>query len=313
MGAGASTFELQQPSELQQKVLDYSNGDAATDRTTLELSEVVDGEVDQSWNGVLVCDCLGTELSLEMIQSTLSNCSASGLSLANNNIKGPLNLLPFSESLHYLNFGGNGVSVADLCDSLLVLAADNLWCLDLSFTELLVLSGDCFARGDRCRSLLRLVLDGCSLSNTIITGTEEDDDDNSSSLFVGLPSLRELSLRENQFEDVASLKGLIVLRPTLYSLWLQECPVVDTKAGQDEVTAMALEHLPVLQYIDKKLLPGRLGGSSSIASRETPTVALRREEGGSQAVGGLVGAGLDQMEKEYLMALKGERDNAMIS
>ena len=45
MGAGASTFELQQPSELQQKVLDYSNGDAATDMTTLELSETAEGEV----------------------------------------------------------------------------------------------------------------------------------------------------------------------------------------------------------------------------------------------------------------------------
>jgi len=309
MGAGASIFELQQVSELQQKVLDYSNGDD-TDMTTLELSEIVDGEVDQSWSGVLVCDCLGgAELSFEMIQSTLSNCSAVGLSLANNSIKGPLSKFPWSESLRLLNFGGNSERVADLCVSLPVLAADNLWCLDLSFTELLVLSGDCFAHSGRCRSLIRLVLDGCSLSNTINTSAEGNND-NSDSLFAGLPSLRELSLRENLFEDVDSLKGLIVLRPTLHSLWLQECPVVDTKAGQDKVLAMAVEHFPVLQYIDKKPVQPRLG--SSIATIEAPVV-LRREDGGSQAVGGLAGAGLDQMEKEYLMALKGERDNAMIS
>ena len=35
--------------------------------------------------------------------------------------------------------------------------------------------------------------------------------------------------------------------------------------------------------------------------------------GGSTAVGGMGGSGLDQMEKEYLMALKGEQDNTAVA
>jgi len=146
------------------------------------------------------------------------------------------------------------------------------------------------------------VLDDCSLSSTTTSDQQQ-------SLFLGLSRLRELSLRENNLESVESLGGLLSLHGSLLSLSLEDNPCVDTAAGLERVKELALAHLPLLATLDRK--PLRAPGPSD----SSPGVVLTRVEGGSSSVGGLGEGkgGLDQMEKEYLAALKQERDTTVVS
>ena len=297
MGAAAS-FERQDltPAVLgeltaeESRVLDHANG---IDTDVIEQGW---GEEDGNEGAVFMWECLG-----EQMPSTLDAIeigTAMGLSLANNSLsieKG----LPWSNTLRILNFGGNCVSVPDLTQKLLP-AQTNLLVLDLSHTEGIQL-GHGFAGSTSCITLLRLVLDDCALSST----TSEQQ---GQSLFLGLSRLRELSLRENCLEDIESLGGLACLHCSLSSLALEDNPCVDTAAGLERVRGLALAHLPLLTTLDRRPLRDQPSDSKV-------EVVLARVDGGSSAVGGLGEGkgGLDQMEKEYLAALKQERDVTVVS
>ena len=305
MGASASVLIAEAPdsgfkSDLQQ-VLDYSKG-IDNEVVVLDWGEVAEaGMIEEGWNGVLNCECVGEGLSLAAVQPFVAQ--AIGLSLASNSLQSLTDLL-VPNSLHLLCFGGNCVSVPDLCR---VLPATNeLWVLDLGFTENLCV-GDGFRSDCHLAGLIRLVLDGCSLVTTMQT----ESDTVPTSIFQGLSALRELSLKENLIQDTASLAGLLAVRATLASLALQDNPINDTKAGADECAALAREYFPRLLLLDGKPVHGTKESDGETGA--TVPVQLRRVDGGSTAVGGMGGSGLDQMEKEYLMALKGEQDNTAVA
>ena len=311
MGATASVLIAEAPdsgftSSLLQQVLDYSKG---IDNEVLvsDWCEVAEAGIEDGWHGVLNCECVGEGLSLAEVQPFVDQ--AIGLSLASNSLQpSALADLVVPNSLHILCFGGNCVSVPDLCRVLP--AANELWVLDLGFTENLCV-GDGFRSDCRLAGLIRLVLDGCSLSSTLVTTTQTESDPASSSIFQGLSTLRQLSLKENLIQDTASLAGLLAVRATLASLALQDNPINDTKAGADEVQELAREHFPRLQLLDGK--PVHRSKESNGETGAVRPVQLQRVDGGSTAVGGIGGSGLDQMEKEYLMALKGEQDNSVVA
>ena len=338
MGATASMLAgaAGELTDEEQRVLDYCSGGVDSDIVTAELGEDDCGGAE--FRGVLVCDCLGSDLSLEAVKERLGAVRAVGLSLANNSINSSqlleAQLLPWSDSLRLLNFGGNGLTAEALC--LALPATVDLWSLDLGYSEGLSLLSNPGPSpwGGRCGSLLRLVLDGCGLDSTCVSAGGGSSSGSGGggggagssgkgqrpparpSLFLGLPRLQQLSLRENLLGSPAALGGLAVLGSSLRRLALEDNPVVGTRAGLDGVVRLAAQHLPLLRSLDGRPLGGADAGAddadagasaSATAGAGAGTVAgvrLERAAGGSQAVGLGSGPGLDQMETEFLAALR---------
>lgn len=241
---------------------------------------------------VITADCISggvTPSSLASLAAGLLHTSTSGLVLSNNNLDtGVFATLPPLSSLTYLHLGGN--SALPLQDITVAFASAQNRVLDLGYTESLpqALSDAPFAA---CPQLVRLVLDGCGLESTLV---------GAGSLFTGLPSLRELSLKENLFGSVDSLRGLECLAASLRRLCLADNPVMEVSSQVAEIRGL-LGQMPRLEILDDKSIRQQEPG-------EGKAVILSRVDGGSSAVGGL-----DQMEREYLSALKGERDTSVVS
>lgn len=222
-------------------------------------------------------------------------------------------------SLQALSIGGNPIPELSIISNLL---PQSLVCLDLSYCDGISVNKGSF---HSLFQILRLILDGCGISST---STSAD----GASIFSGLVSLEELSLKENNLESKTSLQGLkyfgfagfvplsediamtffgsidYSLRPScLKHLHIAENPLCETSALHKETVAQLLLDIPSLETLDEKPLRSR-------ESTGVPQVQLTRADTGrSSAMVGISAAGLDNMEQEYLAALKGEKDSSVIS
>ena len=257
-----------------------------------------------------------------MLLNTVLNDSLQpikGLNIANNGIKDNtfacLHMLE-SSYLMFLHAGGNdpGVNFIKLisnCTQLII--------LDLSYTENLCISS---VIGMICPQLIRLVLDGCSLQSTLLPTPEDHSNDETSSIFYGLVQLKELSLKENLFKDVESLKGLSffsfqnkytdILVPTLTTVSLVDNPLMEVTSTRKDMETFIFKELPFLTHLNDKSMDSYIGASGiAIPSGDLSKILKRDGGGGSVAVGGQ--EGFENMDKEYLAALKGERDVTIVS
>ena len=188
--------------------------------------------------------------------------------------------------LRHLNVSGNSISVLDKdafsshsCLSSLQLGGNpitsmlsvtqtmpsTIIVLDMSFTEDIVLEPGCFLH---CPQLVRLSLDGCSLTSTMHGDEEEGDKDVMRlSKFAGLVSLKELSLKENELSDNDSIAGLLffalstaaaadmtiikhLVSPTLTQLWLDDNPISDSQSALRDAKDVLITNIPSLQFIN---------------------------------------------------------------
>lgn len=309
MGSSVSIVNLEpnilEPTTEEQKIcISYSVGEDCDD--TVDIIEMMDTEVEvQKKVVVLNCECI-PELSLLFVQQRLEAFPIHGMSLANNSItteRIEQHGLPWADSLCLLQFGGNLIPLPKLL-SFLPQNNSSLVVLDLSFTENFII-GQGFT-SDSCKSLRRLVLDGCSLESTLTA-------DGPMSIFLGLSSLSELSLRENNLSSYESLNGLHALHNTLAHLCLEDNPVMEIAAQRSHVEQQLSQHMHRLSTLDKKrLLTGNAPEDLNEMQMGSPVV-LKRMDGGSHAISGLSGVGLDQLEREYLAALNNERDTNVVS
>ena len=138
------------------------------------------------------------------------------------------------------------------------------------------------------------------------------------SIFWGLVRLQELSLKDNALETPASLQGLSyfnfgpkysnILKPTLMHLWLNENPYQIISAMKKKGEEFLRMSLPFLKTLDDK----ELNSVSELSSVEVSKILRdNASSGGSSTVGGT--AGFENMEKEYLSALKEERDTTIVA
>ena len=164
--------------------------------------------------------------------------------------------------LSYLQIGGN-----PLTSTLLITRSipDTIIMLDLSFTEAIVLEPGCFLH---CPQLTRLSLDGCSLTTTMHENEGGDKDVMRSSMFAGLVSLKELSLKENELSDNDSIAGLFffaltsaatandmsiikhLVSPTLTQLWLDDNPISDSQSALRDAKDVLITAIPSLKFIN---------------------------------------------------------------
>lgn len=137
-----------------------------------------------------------------------------------------------NSNLSFINFSSNPIChLQSILDKAM---PSSLLVLDLSYCEELQLTCGTFLS---CPQIIKLTLDGCGITTTTATTTPRDNYGNgcygnqqnnsisvdinnsllskitSTSIFYGLFSLKELSLKENQLQDINSLLGLLVLKP----------------------------------------------------------------------------------------------------
>ena len=196
------------------------------------------------------------------------------------------------------------------------ITADNLeqlqYCallsLDLSYTEIKI---------DRlafllCPLLKRLNLDGCNIATTVYEQPSKKEKEEEvepwgvkCSIFLGLTSLKALSLAENPLPDAAALEGLRAIT-TLTSLNLTECPLREQGATSKEANKVALELVgPTLVTIDSQAVS---------PSTQTAPPQMGRIQNDNVAAGFTPGGGdLDAADKEFAQALRGEKDVTVVA
>jgi len=258
-----------------------------------------------------------------------------------------LQLAPQNMPLLYLNISCNQVhSMKSLAMSLsLSINVLSLKVLDLSYNECLTFQSLSFYP---LFNLEKLVLDGCGIKSTLVSlnnNSNDDDDDDSNnndddinifgfnninyfdSIFSGLINLKELSLKENQLKNTPfSLNGLLFFSlddnsnsdsdtsnssSKLMILSIEDNPVCESSKVISRVTETLVKLIPSLSSINnKKYRPTegtmdvvsilKKGQSSSSSSSSSRALSLSEK-------------GFENMEKEYLSALKGERENTVVS
>ena len=302
MGGAASFLELEDDEALLQCLL-FSQGDNGE----VEVVEVTGFDDDEGCGKgeeltttgtlcVITVDCVNggvTPASLAVLSTRLSRASTVGLLLSSKNLTADaFNALPPLTLLTYLHAGGNNALPLQSITSSFGSAQNRV--LDLSYTESLPEAlrsvPSSFAA---CPQLVRLVLDGCGLES-------------SAGLFTKLSALRELSLKENLFESVDSLRGLECLASSLESLCLADNPVMEVSTQAAEIRALLVQ-MPRFVLLDDKHV------REAQPTQGHKVVLSRAHASPSSAIGGMDGSGLDQMEQEYLSALKGEKDTSVVS
>lgn len=189
-----------------------------------------------------------------------------------------------------------------------------------------------------CPQLIKLVLDGCELSSTIVNGVETKRDTEvgivDTSLFLGLVCLKELSLRENVIESVESLRGLewfvdhcvepsTVLEtstaaavsaplPTLCYVNLADNPVTDITACRQSAIHYITQTVPSVIAIDGKSVPPR-SKSEELGMNKVCLAYLSSMSEMSRGVRRADELVTETMTKEFDLSLKGERDVSVIS
>eukprot|EP01038_Epipyxis_sp_PR26KG_P014204 gene14204-19058_t len=217
--------------------------------------------------------------------------------------------------------------------------------LDLSFCEELKIEANCFAFSP---FLQYLCLDGCNINSLTITTashhheTESNNHDNHiDSIFYGLVDLKELSLKENNLQDLDSLDGLYYfsynfihnnnhihnhshnhnthdtnkLVPTLTRLWLADNPVTEIQSSLTKFRHEIIAQIPSLVKIDE--FQTNNNNNNNQQNNNDLKNILKRTNNNScdnnDNILGIQSNGLDELEKEYLSALKGEKDVAIVS
>ena len=186
--------------------------------------------------------------------------------------------------------------------------------LDLSYTEIFV---DPLAFV-LCPLLKRLNLDGCNITTTIYEeprkGTVEEEEEEEGegegepwdvrgSMFLGLNSLKVLSLAENPLPDVAALQGIRVLA-TLTSLNLTGCILREKNHLSREATEEALKLVgPTLVTID--------GQPVAQSSADLTLFPIGRIDNDDIATG--FTTDLDAADREFTQALRGEKDVTVVA
>ena len=222
-----------------------------------------------------------------------------------------------SPNILYIHLGGNRIS------SLHFLSKNfnnsSLLILDLSYTESLAIERDSFVT---LPQLTKLILDGCNISQTLIKL-----ENSSSSIFTGLINLHHLSLKDNDLDSLESLIGITyfsfsnlgfeyellpnhsdIFPPCLRSISLKDNPYNFNDKLKLEVHNVLASAIPTLQDIDGYILNEPDMHISIDLSK-----ILKRKVGASANIDGLQGKGLDNMEIEYLAALKNEKDFTVIN
>jgi len=246
-----------------------------------------------------------------------------GLNVSNNQISAQSIQESFLSKSTILSFyaGGNPSithSLSNLCSQLPM----HLLVLDLSFTNNLVIAPGAFLS---CFQLVKLVLDGCDISDTVIDPYEDDGRSCAvsntvlgkrcfSSVFYGLVSLQELSLKENQISSVAALQGLTFFNhlltwgdasmnslQTLITIHLADNPIYEVSITSKAALEFLKSTIPSLETVDETRLKNHRNLTNNSTFR--PSSVLPPD----------VSEISDAMEAEFLSAIRGEKDISRIS
>jgi hypothetical protein len=275
----------------------------------------------------LVAECLGIH-DLSFYDATRSienpfNNQALAVNVSNNQLNNASfekSQLSQSSSILQLNLGGNSLSHLPKVPS-------NLLFLDLSYSE--ELSFESFGMFTVCPQLLRLVLDGCGLTTTVMT--EETEGVSCSSIFVGLVKLSDLSLKENMFETVENLKGLEYFSKqsfclsteiikseetssatvslssvTLCSVNLIDNPVSESTAERKKLTEFLSLSIPSISVINGKPV---MHSGDGVAVINKASLAYKNRN----AVVSDMDMITETMAQEFEAAMKGEKDTTVVS
>ena len=206
-----------------------------------------------------------------------------------------------------LNIGATAIKSIALMS--LRINSQSLLSLDLSYSESLELVAGSFLL---LVNLRRLNLDGCNIADTssdisIVQRSDSPDPPVSKSIFLGLVRLTDLSLNENNLSDVQSLTGLVAFFSMPYCR-LQRLSITDNEdlpySAYSSYVAAAVK---TLLFVDNMCTANHIVSAF-------PVVPGSR--GAAETVGHagfLDEKGLDSMEREFLMALKNEKDVTVVS
>jgi hypothetical protein len=295
------------------------------------------GESSTNANGTIMvsAECIGIE-TLSFINAGILPFIG-GMNLSNNQLSEQVLLAVDTTAtllnmprLKYLHIGGNPIrnalTVTLRCGFLLQV-------LDMSYTEQLKFDSRCF---QFCPLLIKLALDGCNIKTTTSMGKRGlQGADDGESIFYGLLALQELSMKENELESTESLSGLNYFSlkslatlgatgtsnatpvpppsATLHHLYLADNPICDNTPELRKFRSSLQAGISSLSAIDTFVIPASTSSSSSSAPIHLPSILKRKEGGDPDMTGTGGGGGLDSMEQEFLSALKGERDNSVVS
>jgi hypothetical protein len=290
---------------------------------------------------MLSVDCLDAESSLMLIQRVAALRRVTGISAASSKLIDGINSTLKGVDLQYiqtLNLSNNttirSVKTLALSLTLPTLLPSKLLVLDLSYCTL-HLTSLCFYP---LVSLQKLTMDGCGISDTLVAASstrgddvDDIDDDTSTtvttssttvtttvgyfdSIFSGLINMRELSLKENELGSSSSLRGLgyyslLGVDSVLRSLWIDDNPLCESSKTFSSSVAMLINAITSLQTVNDK------NYRTTATATAIDVVALLRK--GDHAIdrGSISSSssGIDNMEKEYLSALKGERETTVVA
>lgn len=307
--------------------------EALTDKHNLPLSIVVEAQEVTSleWLSECVEPILVKVLNLQSNQVTEDEIRKSHLYKLTHLIQ--------------LSLGANQLPL--LGGALLSSFPSSLLILDLSYTENLKFASGAFLS---CPQLLQLTIDGCGITSTTHDEAGFAFEDGSpllgcegtslglacqQSIFFGLVSLMNLSMKENAVETARGFEGLAyfaaqsihaelrAISPelarandgsalpscTLTNLSVAENSLFESSAEQRAFSAWVATTLPSVRTIDGKVQPAYASPTAAIVDR---TSAAYRAQRSQQAT--LSGAGItDNMEREFTAALRGEKDVSVVS
>ena len=338
---------IQTPSLSIAMLRELSSSSSSSSSSSLEVDNVVTietmddideylGNDDSNGNDdgaryMLSVDCLDAESSLMLIQRVAALQRVTGISAASNKLIDENGINSIKDiDLHYiqtLNLSNNTTirSVKTLSLSLSQLPL--LLVLDLSYCSL-HLTSLCFYP---LVSLQKLTMDGCGISDTLVAASSTDDGDGTSttvttvtrgvgyfdSIFSGLINMQELSLKENELGSSSSLRGLgyyslLGVDSVLRSLWIDDNPLCESSKAFSSSVSMLINDITSLQTVNDK----NYRTTTTTTAAAIDVVALLRK--GDQRIdrgssSSSSSSGLDNMEKEYLSALKGERETTVVA
>lgn len=288
----------------------------------------------------IIAECIGI-LNLQAFDTIFAEDNdIIGLNVSNNQICDEsisMSLHLKNSSLTCLHLGGNPLSSTHIIARSL---PPTLLYLDLSFTDSLRIECGTFLS---CPQLRSLTLDGCCVKSTICDTNTTSSTPKSPfveacelSIFFGLACLVHLSLKENELVNTAALAGLSyfswqshynldcfrrcedcgVLNTKLTSLDIAENPLCDISAERNAAYTYITSCIPSLKSIDGSSVNSihTITGSATI-NMAAMMVAKTQLESEGRGNSGVTGGGIidDSMEKEFLAALKDQRDDTVIS